>query len=84
MGIWETRVRQWAWNLSFFSILWLRLFGDESVVDPLKQLVKESWNEVAGDSEHFYEIKNNYKLIRSQMKLLKLSLVASVLIIANL
>ena len=84
MGIWEARVRQRAWNLSFFSILWLRLFGDESVVDPLKQLVKESWNEVAGDSEHFCEIKNNYKFIRSQMKLLKLSLVASVLIIANL
>ena len=53
MGIRETRVRQRAWNLSFFSILWLRLFGDESVVDPLKQLVQESWNEVAGDSEHF-------------------------------
>ena len=50
---WETWVCQWAWNLSICFSSWLWFFGNKCVVDPLKQLIQESWNEIAGDSEHF-------------------------------
>ena len=52
--VWETWVSKWAWNLNISFSGWFRFFGNKCVVDPLKQLIQESWNEIASDSEHFY------------------------------